>query len=261
MSRAVYATDVTDQEWAQLEDLVPKPKSGGRPVKYARREIVDGLLYVLQTGCAWRLLPHDFPPYGIVFHYFSQWRKWGVFEDINTVLRGRVREQAGRNRQPSGAIVDSQSVKTTDRGGPKGFDGGKLVKGRKRHVLVDTFGLLLAVIVLPANVGDREGLVQLLSRYRWFLPRLRVIWADGGYDGLLVLQIIFTYLLNLDIVQRLAGTKGFVVQPKRWVVERTFAWLGRFRRLSKDYEYCTDSSQAMIYLAMSRIMLRRLARC
>ncbi|HLY27832.1 MAG TPA: IS5 family transposase, partial [Aggregatilineales bacterium] len=214
MGRTAYTTDVSDKEWAQLENIVPKAKPGGRPATYMRREIINAIFYVLQSGCAWRLLPHDFPPYGIVFHYFSVWRKQEVFETMNAVLRSRVRAKAGRNRQPSAAIVDSQSVKTTERRGVKGFDRGKLVKGRKRHLLVDTLGLLLAVIVLPANSSDRVGLQQLLLTHRWYWPRLSTIWADGGYAGPLVWWVVSRFLLlHLVIVKRSDNTKGFVVQP------------------------------------------------
>jgi putative transposase len=263
MNRQPYPTDLSDTEWHRLAPLVPKPKAGGRPPKYDRREILNAILYVVRAGCAWRLLPHDFPSWRIVYHYFRRWKLEGLWKRIHDRLRKLLRKAAGRQSAPSAAILDSQSVKTTERGGEKGYDAGKNVNGRKRHILVDTLGLLLVVCVTAASTQDRDGARLLLTALAHHWTRLRLIWADSSYAGEFVewvRQLRERRRVKLEIVRRSEASKGFVVLPKRWIVERTFGWLNRCRRLSKDYEYLTETSEAMIHVAMINLMVRRLAR-
>lgn len=260
--RQPYPTDLTDDQWSRLEPLIPPHKPGGRPLKYPRREIVNGIFYQLRGGAAWRLLPHDLPPWGITYHYWRGWRKDGTWELVHDSLRAQVRQVEGREPQPSAAIIDSQSVKTTDRGGEHGYDAGKKINGRKRHLLVDTLGLVWLVVVTAASTQDRDGARTLLAVLATQMRRLRVIWADGGYAGTLVgwLWSLRQWgKLHLELVQRSAQGKGFQRLPHRWIVERTFGWLHRWRRLSKDYEYLTQTSECGIRVVLIFLMVRRLA--
>ena len=258
MSRNPYPSDLTDLQWDNIAPLVPGPKSGGRPRKYDNRSLVNAILYVLVSGCQWRMLPRDFPPWESVYGYYRRWSASGVWTRIHDSLRCTVRRVEHHDEQPSAAIVDSQSVKTTEQGGPRGYDAGKKVRGRKRHLLVDTLGLLLAVVVLPADVQDRDGAKVLLAQVRRCLPRLELIWADGAYAGALVDWVRYRCGWVLQTVLRPVGVKGFVVLPRRWVVERTFAWLNRCRRLSKDYERQSQTMETWVHIAMIRLMSRRL---
>ena len=228
----------------------------------ARREIWNAIFYGMRGGVAWRLLPHDFPRGQSVYGYFRLWRIKGIWQQIHDQLRGDVRQAAGRNREPSAAIVDSQSVKTTDRGGVHGYDAGKKVNGRKRHILVDTMGLIWLLHVTAASIQDRDGARLLLAVLNQQMRRLRVIWADSGYAGVLVDWVRSLRRwgkVRLALVQRTAPGRGFQRLPHRWIVEQTFGWFGRWRRLSKDYEYLTETSESAIRVVMIHVMVRRLA--
>jgi putative transposase len=261
MTRKIYLTDLSEAEWHRLSRLVPGPKPGGRPLKYPRRSILNAIFYLVRAGCPWRMLPTDLPPWPIVYYYFRIWTQSGWWQRLHDHLRAQVRLQSGRRPQPTAAIMDSQSVKTASPTTERGFDAGKKVSGRKRHILVDTLGLMWLLIVHPANIQDRDGARLLLAPLENFCWRLRLIWADGGYSGALVdwvAQLRRRAPLRLEIVKRNDKSKGFVVLPKRWIVERTFGWLSRSRRLCKDYETQISHSQAMVLIAMSHLMLRRL---
>jgi putative transposase len=257
MERKRYPTDLTDQQWELIRPLLPGAKPGGRPRSVDLRAVLDGIFYVVHGGVSWRMLPHDLPPWGTAHYYYRRWRLDGTWARILEVLRTRLRHADGRHKSPSAAIVDSQSVKTAEGGEARGFDAGKKVTGRKRHVVVDTMGLLLAVVVHSASVQDRDGAKLVLRRLAGRFPRLRLIWADAAYEAAVDWARSFGGWA-LEVVRKAADQVGFVVLPRRWVVERTFAWLVRSRRLARDYERLTASSEAMIQVAMIHLMLKRL---
>jgi putative transposase len=253
-----YPSDVTDEEWAVIEPLIPPQCPGpGRPREVDMRAVWNGLQYLLRTGCQWEMIPHEYPHHSTIRYYYDLWRWDGTLVRISEALRQQVRTQEGRHAQPSAGIIDSQSAKTTEVGGDRGFDGNKKVNGRKRHILVDTLGLLLGVVVHAADIQDRDGARLLLRGIKQRFPDLKHIWADGGYSGDLIAWAQCELDIVIEIVKRNDKQCGFVVLPRRWVVERTFAWFGRNRQLSKDYEYSTRSSESMVYLASIQLMARR----
>jgi len=255
-----YDTDLSDKQWNIIAPLLPVNNKRGRPTELDLPLVLNAILYLARTGCQWRNLPKEFPKWESVYYYFRKWSKDGTWHTINEALRKIEREKRGRKPEPTGAIVDSQSVKTTEAGGERGFDGGKNTKGRKRNVVTDTIGNLLAVVVNAANSDDRAGAKKALAKLSDDTTvSLKKIWADGGYRGRNFLDWVHETLQSaLEITYRPPNANGFVVVPVRWVVERTLAWLGRYRRLSKDYEHCSKSSEGMIYVASIATMLKRL---
>ena len=266
-SSPAYPSDLTDAQWALIELLVPvrstrgKGSRGGRPPKYPRRRIVDAILYVDRTGCSWRQLPHDFPPWETVFYYFQRWAAEGTTDRIHDALRNAARDAAGRDPMASAGAVDSQTVSgaSTVGKGSRGYDAGKKINGRKRHLVVDTMGLLIVVLVTAASVQDRDGGIRVLDRAKTVMPSLVLVWADAAYSRR-TQDFAARYLrILVQVVAKLIGQSDFVPLPRRWVVERTHAWITGHRRMSRDYERLPAHSEAMIKWAMIGLMARRLA--
>ena len=255
-----YPSDLTDEQWALIEPMMPV-KPGGRPAKHPRRRIVEAILYVDQTGCSWRSLPHDFPPWDTVYWYFKRWNAEGTTDRIHDALRAAVRDAAGRDPMASAGIVDSQSVKGADTVGAasRGYDVGKKINGRKRHIITDTLGLLIVVAVTTAGLQDRDGGRLVLDRAKMKMPSIVLVWADGGYAGKLIVFAQYYLHVLVEIVRKPPGQRTFEVLPRRWVIERTLSWLMRTRRLARDYERLPAHAEAMVKWSMIGLMTRRMA--
>jgi transposase len=270
-----YGTCLTDAEWELVADIFEREGGRGKPPTYARRLLVDACCYVVRTGCSWRLLPKDFPVWTIVYKTFRRWTDGKRFEAMHDRLRGMWRERAERQVGPTAGVLDSQSVKTSPQGGPKGYDAAKKVKGRKRHILVDTLGLILALAILPANIQDRDGAPPVVAKAMEKYPSIKKLYVDGAYGGECKAKLELTHKLDVEVVRHPANgavgrwqdagqqslfpvSKGFVVLPKRWVVERTHSWNDRSRRLAKDHDRRTDVGESWIWLTEARLLVRRL---